>query len=124
MNTQTIEKPACNAARKESYLIPSVNLRETKEAWLLEAELPGVNKSGVEITVEKNELTLTGRRSNGITGFDTVYRESREADYRRVFELDPSIDAARISAKMEQGILKLTLPKSESVKPRKIEIGE
>jgi HSP20 family protein len=52
-----------------------------------------------------------------------VYRESRELDYRRVFELDPSIDSARITAKMEQGVLRLHLPKAESVKPRKISVS-
>ena len=51
-----------------------------------------------------------------------MFRESREADFRRVFELDPAIDTSKISAKVEQGILTLTLPKSESVKPRKIAV--
>jgi HSP20 family protein len=55
---------------------------------------------------------------------DLVYGESRPLDYRRVFELDPSIDAARITAKVEQGVLTLTLPKAESVKPRKIAVTE
>jgi len=53
-----------------------------------------------------------------------VYRESRGWDYRRVFELDPSIDASKVSARIEQGVLKLQLPKAESVKPRKIEVTD
>jgi HSP20 family protein len=52
-----------------------------------------------------------------------VYRESRALDYRRVFELDPSIDSTRITAKIEQGVLRLHLPKAESVKPRKISVS-
>ena len=46
------------------------------------------------------------------------------ADYRRVFELDPAIDSSKISAKMEQGVLTLTLPKSERIKPRKITVSD
>jgi len=49
-----------------------------------------------------------------------VYRESRPADYRRTFELDPAIDTGKINAKVEQGVLTLQLPKVEKVKPRKI----
>jgi HSP20 family protein len=51
-----------------------------------------------------------------------LFRERALADYRRVFELDPAIDTARITAKMEQGVLTTTLPKSEAVKPRKITV--
>ena len=51
-----------------------------------------------------------------------LYRESRAANYRRVFELDPAIDTSKISAEVRQGLLTLTLPKAERVKPRKIEI--
>jgi HSP20 family protein len=53
---------------------------------------------------------------------EALHHESREADYRRVFELDPAIDTAKITAKVDQGILTLTLPKSERVKPRKITV--
>ena len=52
------------------------------------------------------------------------FRERSVADYRRVFELDPAIDTNKISAKMEQGMLTLTLPKSEQVKPRKITVSD
>ena len=51
-----------------------------------------------------------------------LFRERALADYRRVFELDPAIDTAKISAKMDQGVLSLALPKSERVKPRKITV--
>jgi HSP20 family protein len=51
-----------------------------------------------------------------------LFRESNTADYRRVFELDPAIDTSKVSAKIEQGVLTVTLPKSERVKPRKIKV--
>ena len=124
MSTQTIEKPNTVTTRKENHVIPAVNLRETKESWVLEAEMPGVNKNGVEVTVEKGELTVVGRRSDEAAAGEPVYRESRETGYRRVFELDPAVDTARISAKIDQGVLTLILPKTENVKPRKISISD
>jgi HSP20 family protein len=52
-----------------------------------------------------------------------IHRESRTEDFRRVFELDPSIDTSKISARIDQGFLTLTLPKAEQVKPRKIAVS-
>jgi HSP20 family protein len=102
------------------YLAPEVNIVETKDGYVLEAEMPGVNKEGLQITLEGNEMTIVGHRHAETLPGEALFRESRAADYRRVFELDPAIDTAKISAKMEQGVLTLTLPKSEKVKPRKI----
>jgi len=101
-----------------------VNIFETKDGYVLEAEMPGVNKQGLEITLENNELTLVGHRDNESFPGEPLFRERRLADYRRVFELDPAIDTGKISAKMDQGVLTLTLPKSEKVKPRKIRVDD
>ncbi len=121
---KTEEAPAANGtARRVNYLTPPANIFETKDGYVLEAELPGVNKEGLEVTVENNLLTLTGKRSAGAPAEETVYRESRDLDYRRVFDLDPSIDAGKITAKIESGVVTLALPKAESVKPRKIAVN-
>lgn len=103
-------------------LLPLVNIVETKNGYTLEAEVPGVNKDGVEITVDGNELVILGRRQKTESNAQLLYRESADADYRRVFELDPAIDAGKIAAKVEQGVLTLELPFSERVKPKKITI--
>jgi len=108
--------------RPVEYVSPEVNIMETRDGYLLEAEMPGVNKQGLEITLEGNEITITGHRSAETPPGQPVFRESRGVDYRRVFELDPAIDTGKISARMEQGVLKLSLPKSEKVKPRKIAV--
>jgi HSP20 family protein len=121
-DTCTDAQEQTRAAR--NYVAPEVNILETAEDYVLQAELPGVNKDGLEITLEGNELTLVGRRQRGELKAPALYRESSTADYRRVFELDPAIDAARIDAKIEQGVLTLHLPKSERVKPRKITVNE
>jgi len=104
------------------YVAPEVDIFETKDGYVLEAEMPGVNKEGLEITLENNELTIVGHRREQPLAGESLFRECSMADYRRVFELDPAIDTAKVAARMEQGILVLTLPKSERVKPRKITV--
>lgn len=105
-----------------SYIVPECNIYETQDGYLLEAEMPGVGKDGLEITLENNEITIIGRRGHEHIQGELLIRESEVADFRRVFVLDPAIDTARISARMDQGVLKMTLPKAEKVKPRKITV--
>ena len=119
---QTERRPAPDARREREYVSPEVNIFETKEGYVLEAEMPGVNKEGLEITLEGNEITIVGHRKNEVVTGNPLFRERGVADYRRVFELDPAIETARITAKVEQEVLSLTLPKSERVKPRKISV--
>src|SRR5436190_24355182 len=85
--------------RARGWLQPQVNIVETKDGYVLEAEMPGVNKDGLEVLLEGNELTIVGRRSGEIAGAQLVYRESYDRDYRRSFELDPAIDTNKISAR-------------------------
>jgi HSP20 family protein len=108
--------------REQRWLQPQVNIVETKEAYLLEAEMPGVSKEGLEVQLEGNELTIFGRRTHESVGAELIYRESYDRDFKRTFELDPTIDTQKISARMDNGVLHLTLPKAEKVKPRKITI--
>jgi HSP20 family protein len=107
---------------EQDFVTPEVNIVETKEGYVLEAEMPGVTKDGLDIRMEENVLTIVGRRGAAPTG-NPIYRESRTGDFRRVFELDPSIESSKISARVEQGILTLNLPKAEKVKPRKITVA-
>jgi HSP20 family protein len=113
-----------NRNEERNFVSPQVNIFETKDGYLLEADLPGVTKDGLEVTLEDTTLTLVGRRSPEPFSGEALYRESRPADFRRVFELDPSIDSAKIHARMDQGVLFLELPKAEKVKPRKIKIAD
>jgi HSP20 family protein len=122
LNKPESQQPATNGARKVNYSTPLANIRETSDGYVLEAEIPGVAKDGLEVTVVNGELAIVGRRAAVTEPGRSVYRESRGFDYRRVFELDPSIDAGKITAKVEQGVLTLHLPKAESVKPRKIAV--
>lgn len=125
MSTATVEtcenKNGCAASVR--YVSPRVNVSETEEGFVLEAEMPGVNKDGLEVLLNANELTLLGRRTRLAEAGETLYRESSPHDFRRVFVLDPVIDAARIEARIERGVLKVRLPKAEKARPRKIEIA-
>lgn len=108
--------------QQRGWLQPQVNVVETPEAYMLEAEMPGVSKDGLDVLIEGNEITIVGRRSQLVEGAKLVYRESFDRDFRRTFELDPSIDAGKIKARMQDGVLHLELPKAELVKPRKITV--
>src|SRR5205809_1636161 len=121
MNTMVREKRRDGEATPaEQFVAPVASVIEDADGYTLEIEMPGVNKEGLEISVENNELAIVGRRSMPAVDGTIVHRESRNENFRRVFELDPSVDTSRIAAKIEQGILTLTLPKAEHVKPRKI----
>lgn len=117
------EKQKQNAVAELPYAAPDVNIYETEQSFVLQAEMPGVNKEGLDVTLEGNTLAFVGRRSDEPIKGTALYRESRPLNYRRVFELDPSVDTAKITAEMRQGVLTLTLPKAERVKPRKIQIA-
>ncbi len=121
---QTEPKAAAERTEYQEFVVPVVNIFETGDGYALEAEMPGVNKDGLEITLEGNEIIILGRRAAEPVNGELLLHERSAADYRRVFELDPAIDTNKISAKMEQGMLTLTLPKSERVKPRKITVSD
>lgn len=122
MNT-TQRSSTEHSSRCGQYVLPPVNIREDKDAYVLEADMPGVNKESLEITIEGSELTILGRRNPTSIGGEALLKEQRHNDYRRVFEIDPAINSTGITAHMQQGLLTLTLPKSEQVKPRKIAVN-
>ena len=112
-------------AANRRYARPRASITENASGFVVQVEMPGVSRQGLEITFENGELTLLGHRQPAAApaGSELLYRESRVADFRRVFEVDGSIDATHISAGLDQGLLTLTLPKAEAAKARKIEIS-
>jgi HSP20 family protein len=123
MNATVQKEPRTgNTERTAEFIAPEVNIFEHQDGYVLQAEMPGVNKEGLEITLEGTEITIIGHRHVGPLHGEALFHESHLSDYRRVFELDPAIDTAKVSARMDQGVLTLTLPKSERVKPRKISV--
>jgi HSP20 family protein len=108
---------------EEKFTTPAAAVRENPDGYVLELEMPGVNKEGLEISIEDSELSIVGRRTGTKVEGTLVHRESRPNDYRRTFEIDPSIASGKISARISQGVITLTLPKAEEVKPRKIVVS-
>jgi HSP20 family protein len=123
MNTLTRETRESDRGQAEQFINPPASVTEIADGYMLEIEMPGVKKDGLEISVENNELTVFGRRSLPAVEGTLIHRESRPENFRCVFEIDPSIDADKITAKIDQGLVTLTLPKAEHVKPRKITVS-
>jgi HSP20 family protein len=123
MNKLVREKHDGDRAQTEQFGVPSASVIEVADGYTLELEMPGVTKDGLDISVENNELTITGRRSLPTVQGTLIHHESRPENFRRTFELDPSIDTDKISAKIDQGVVTLTLPKAEHLKPRKIAVS-
>jgi HSP20 family protein len=112
------------APEDRGFVLPPANISATDSEYLLELEMPGVDKDGLDVTLEGNNLIVTGRRKKDIPEGELLYSESPQADYRRVFEFGTDVDASKITAEMDQGVLKLHLPKSEKAKPRKIPVAD
>jgi HSP20 family protein len=123
MNTLTRETRESDRSQAEQFITPPASVTEVADGYMLEIEMPGVRKDGLDISFENIELTVIGRRSLPALEGTLIHRESRPENFRRVFELDPSIDAEKISAKIDQGLVTLTLPKAEHVKPRRITVS-
>ena len=128
MSTTTQTNPAAPAApaspaTRIRYATPAVAIYEDADGYTIEAEMPGVAKDGVQVTLENGELAFTGTKAARPSG-TRLYGEVAEADYRRVFDLDPSVDTDKVTARMEQGVLVLHLPKAQDKKPRRITVGD
>ena len=123
MNTIVRENRDSERRQQEQFVAPMASLMEDGDGYMLHVEMPGVNKEGLEISIENNELVIIGRRSLPTVDGTVLHRESRRENFRRAFEIDPSIDANKINARIEQGILTVHLPKAEQVKPRKITVS-
>ncbi|KPK19661.1 MAG: hypothetical protein AMK69_24070 [Nitrospira bacterium SG8_3] len=101
--------------------IPAVDIFENQNALILIADMPGVNSEGVDIHLKDNEFTISGRpKKEEKDGPALIYTEYESGGFLRSFTLSNVIDQAKIEASMKDGVLKVTLPKAESAKPRQI----
>jgi HSP20 family protein len=104
--------------------VPVTDIYETEEGLTVLMEMPGVDKSNVEIDVKDSVLTIQGRIDFAkYEELKPVYTEYNIGHYRRSFSISNKIDQEKISAEMSDGVLKLTLPKVEEVRPRKIAVA-
>jgi len=108
----------------QATVLPKVNVIEKDEAFHLEAETPGMTEKDVSVEFHDGVLTLKGHREQNSQTDKENYRirEFSKQSFARSFRLSDQIDPENVVAKMEQGVLKVTLPKKEQAKPKKIEI--
>jgi HSP20 family molecular chaperone IbpA len=102
-------------------LVPAVDIFESMESLTLTADMPGVEKSGLEISLEKGVLTINGTVESVKRG-RPIFREFSSANYYRQFKLPDLLDGDKSVAQLNNGVLTLTIPKSEAAKPKRIEI--
>jgi len=102
---------------------PALDIYETTDGLVLEADLPGVQPNHLEIRVQDNVLHLYGKVTWPVTPpARLLHEEVREEDFYRSFILSDEVDTDQITADFSDGVLKLTLPKAPKAKPRKIEV--
>jgi HSP20 family protein len=103
---------------------PAIDVTENENESLIVAELPGVKKEDISITVENGWLTLKGERKSTEPSDvrKVLHREIEYQPFSRSIKLPHQVDVSEISAGLENGILKITLPKAEAIRPRSIEI--
>ena len=103
---------------------PDVDITQNDDEIVLRAELPGVAKDDIEITILSDTLTLKGSKKSETDGKegDYQYAERRYGEFYRTFELPDTVDTAKVVARFKDGVLELHLPLAEKAKPRKIEV--
>ena len=103
---------------------PTYELRETPEAYGLTVQLPGVTKEGLDLTVVDGELRLVARRAwKQPEAWTTLHRETPDVPFELVLAHDNALAADKVQAELKDGVLRVSLPKAEALKPRKIAVS-
>lgn len=103
--------------------VPKVDIYETGDSMVLLIDMPGTDENSVEVTLDRNVLTVHGKvEQEKIEGYTLAYTEYATGDYQRAFTISDEIDRERIDAVVKNGVLKITLHKAEQAKARKIAI--
>jgi HSP20 family protein len=104
------------------FFTPRVDIIENDQELLLEADMPGVKVDDLDIKFENGELTLHGKCAERHPGVNFLMEEYGIGDFYRSFAISQDIDADKITADLNNGVLTVRLPKAEAVKPRKIAV--
>jgi len=116
--------PAAPSGVTESVRKPLYNVNGSSDAYEVRVEMPGVPKSGVKVDLEDNILTVRGERlSNVREGMKALHRELSPLNYLLRLRLNTPVDEDKMNAKLEDGVLTLTLPLKEAAKPRQITVN-
>lgn len=122
-HSQADTREAERSADSLMALIPAVDIVEDETGFTLTADLPGVSKDRLGVKVNGDNLLIEGEVSTPVPqGMELLYAEMRTPYYRRSFTLSRELDASKIEAKLNDGVLKLRIPKAEQAKPRRIDV--
>lgn len=117
------ELKTCEPQTSTRVFVPQADVYESQEKIFVIADMPGVSEDSIDIVLEKNVLTIQGKTSPlEIEGMRLAHCEVPQGNYRRVFMLSEEVDQDAIEATIKNGVLKLTLPKPEKAKARKITV--
>lgn len=122
---EMVETDGAEPMRSRATFIPRSDIYETEENFVVTVDMPGTNQESIDITLEKNVLTINGVSNHGAapTGYSLGYAEFQPGDYERSFRLTNLIDHDNINAAFKDGVLTLTLPKAAVAKTRKITVN-
>lgn len=108
----------------EQTVKPAYEIKETADAWGVTVYLPGVAKEGLEITAEDSQVRIVGRRQwKQPDGWAALHRETADVPFELVLSHDNAVDTDKVAAELQDGVLRVSLPKHEAVKPRKIAVN-
>lgn len=115
--------PADERTEAGKYYSPATDIHETADAVVVTMDVPGVDRSAIDIHLDKDVLTIIGRiDSKKYEGLEPIYSEYNVGDFTRRFTLSTEIDSQNISAQAADGVLTVTLPKAKTAVARRIEV--
>lgn len=121
---QNQQNVAQGTSRDQPFIVPPVDVFENESGITLLADLPGVSRDRLGLRVDGETLHLEATAATaGPQDMQLIYGEAQYPSYRRQFTLSRELDASRIEASLKDGVLKLTIPKLEEAKPRRIEVS-
>jgi HSP20 family molecular chaperone IbpA len=124
MKKRESEPTTVERTHSRPTFIPATDIYETENTLVVVADMPGVDDKSIDIQLEKGILKITGHVEPPqiAEGYRPSYWEYQVGDYERSFTVSDEIDSDKIEASIKDGVLKLQLPKSEKLKPRKIPV--
>ena len=118
-----VSAPQTQEPNQQKLRQPPVDISECENEFVIEADMPGIQEENIDIQFQQGELTIYGKSVLPEPTNDNYrFRQFEPVDFCRTFRIGESVDAAKISARYADGVLKVHLPKAETLKPRKIEV--
>ena len=123
VKVESQDKSWDEALKTETWISPDVNIYENEENYFIQAVMPGVERTNIKVRIEDGHLILMGRISFDETNNRSyILKENQTGNFYRKFKFSESVDESKISAKLENGLLTVSLAKSDRIKTKIIDI--